>query len=109
MNKDEVLRRAQDKAPNKMDEMELDILNKGCKIGVLTGLIVCVITMVIKMFAGVPYYDVYAIYCFMVGAQWFYKWSRLKTKRDLYLGFSWCGLGAGIFIGYLTEIFLHSL
>ena len=105
MNKDEVLRRAQDKAPNKLDEMELDILNKGCKTGVLTGLIVCVITMVIKIFAGVPYYDVFSIYCFMAGAQWFYKWYRLRTKRDLCFGFLWCGLAVCIFIGYLTEIF----
>ena len=105
MNKDEVLRRAQDKAPNKLDEMELDILNKGCKTGVLTGLIVCVITMVIKIFAGVPYYDVFSIYCFMAGAQWFYKWSRLRTKRDLCFGFLWCGLAVCIFIRYLTEIF----
>lgn len=105
MDKDEVLRRAQKRTPNKMDEMEADILNKGCKIGMLTGMIVCVITMIVKMLADVPYYDVYAIYCFMTGAQWFYKWARLKKKSDLYYGILWCGLAIGLFIGYLVEIF----
>lgn len=105
MNKEEVLRRAQDRKPNKMDEMELDILNKGCKVGVLTGLAACLITMVAKMIANVSYYDVYAIYCFMVGGQWFYKWVRLEKKRDLCYGFLWCGLAAVFFISYLIEIF----
>lgn len=35
MGKDEVLRRAQNTRPNKMDEMELDILNRGSKVGLM--------------------------------------------------------------------------
>lgn len=105
MDKDEVLRRAQNTRPNKMDEMELDILNRGSKVGLLVGLAACLIVMIAKMIANVPYYDVYAIYCFMAGGQWLYKWTRLKKKSDLGYGILWCGLAAGLFIGYLVEIF----
>ena len=41
MDKNEVLRRAQEKKPNKMDEMELDIYNKGCKVGLIAGPGIC--------------------------------------------------------------------
>lgn len=105
MNRDEVLRRAQDRNSHKLDEMELDILNRGCKVGLLAGLIACVAVMIIKMIAGVPYYDVYAIYCFMAGGQWFYKWTRLKRKSDFCFGILWCGLAVGLFVGYFVEIF----
>ncbi|MEZ3486304.1 MAG: hypothetical protein K1W22_06840 [Lachnospiraceae bacterium] len=108
MDKDEVLRRvqqAQGQKPNQMDEMELDIFNRSCKIGIVTGLVACLVTMIVKIFAGVPYYDVYAIYCFMVGGQWFYRWVSLKKRRDLYYGILWCITAAGFFIGYLYEIF----
>lgn len=105
MNKDEILRRAQDRKSNKMDEMEQDILNRGCKVGLLVGIVACLIAMAVKIMAGVPYSDVYAIYCFMAGGQWFYKWVRLKRKNDFCYGVLWCGLAVGLFISYLTEIF----
>lgn len=105
MDRDEVLRRVQDRKPNQMDEMEADILNKGCKVGLMVGLIACLIAMVTKMLADVPYYDVYAIYCFMAGGQWFYRWARLKRRHDLCYGILWCITAAGLFIGYLVEVF----
>lgn len=108
MDKDEVLRRVQNvqnQKPNQMDEMERDIFNKGCKVGVIVGLAACLIAMIVKIYAGVPYYDVYAIYCFMTGGQWFYRWACLKQKRDLYYGILWCITAIGFFIGYLYEIF----
>lgn len=105
MDREEVLRRVQYKKPNKLDEMELDILNRGCKVGVLTGGVACIIMMITKIMAGVPYHDVFAIYCFMTSGQWFYKWVRLKRKYDLCYGILWLGLASGLFIGYLTEIF----
>lgn len=105
MDREEVLRRAQDKKSNKMDEMELDILNRGCKAGLIAGLVACLVLMVVKMLADRPYYDVYAIYCFMAGSQWFYKWARLKHKWDLFYGILWCALAAGFLMGYVIEIF----
>lgn len=105
MNKEEILRRAQDKKPNKMDEMELDILNKGCRAGVIVGLAACLIVMIAKMIADVPYYDVYAIYCFMTGGLWCYKWLRLKKKSDLFYAILWGGVAMGFLVGYLVEIF----
>ncbi len=105
MDKDEVLRRIQNKNPHKMDEMELDILNKGSRFGVIFGLVGCLIVMVLKMIADVPWYDVYAIYCLMVCSQWLYKWIRLKKKIDLCYGILWGIIAIGFFAGYITEIF----
>ncbi len=105
MERDEVLRRIQDKKPNVLDEMEQDILNKGCKVGVIAGFIACIAAMIVKMIAGLPYYDVYAIYCFIASGQWFYKWIRLRRKYDLCYGILWFGMAVGLFIGYLVEIF----
>lgn len=105
MNKDEVLRRAQNVKPNEMDEMEQDILAKGCKVGVSTGLTVCIILMLIKMMIDVPFQDVYAIYLFMLSAQWFYKYARLKRKSDLLYGFLWGGVALLLFVVYLFKIF----
>ncbi|MEY8432000.1 DUF6442 family protein [Lachnospiraceae bacterium 48-42] len=105
MDKYEVLRRVQDRNSNKLDEMEQDILNRGCKAGLWVGLIACLIAMAAKVIAGVPYYDVYAIYCFMAGGQWIYKWVRLKKRNDLCYGILWCTMAVGLFIGYLISIF----
>lgn len=105
MNKDKVLPGVQNKKSNKMDEMELDIFNKGSKVGLILGLVGCLIMMVLKMIAGVPWYDVYAIYSLMVCGQWLYKWIRIKKKRDLYYGILWGIIGIGFFVGYLMEIF----
>lgn len=104
MNKEEVLRSVQNRKPNQMDEMEMDILNKSCKVGIVVGLVACIVAMIVKIMAGIPYYDVYAIYCFMVGGQWLYRWVRLKTRSHLCYGILWCGLAVGLFIGYLLEI-----
>ena len=52
--------------------------------------------MIVKIMAGIPYYDVYAIYCFMVGGQWLYRWVRLKTRSHLCYGILWCGLAVGL-------------
>lgn len=105
MEKEEILRRVQGQKPGKMDEMEQDILNRGCKFSVIIGLVVCLVMMIAKMLAGVCYYDVYAIYCCMAGSQWLYKWRRLKEKWALACGMMWYAVGLGFFVGYLTEIF----
>lgn len=105
MNKDEVLRRVQNEKSNKMDEMELEIVNKGSRFGVVFGLMGCLIIMVLKMIADVPWYDVYAIYCLMVCGQLLYKWMRLKRKSDLCYGGLWGIIAIGFFVGYLMKIF----
>ncbi len=105
MDRDEVLRRVQDKKPNQLDEMEEEILNKGCRAGFVVGFAACAFTMIAKIIAGVSYYDVYAVYCFTVGGQWLYKWAKLKKRSDLGLGLMWVGLVVGLFAGYLAEIF----
>ena len=39
MNREEVLKKVQNRKPNQMDEMELDILQKSSTIGMTVGLI----------------------------------------------------------------------
>ncbi len=104
MTKQEVLEKAQKKKPNQMDEMEFDILLKSNRIGLLAGIIVCMILMFIKMYLKLPYQDIYSIICFILSAQLLYKWHRQKDKNMLF-----CGVILGIaalllFTGYLITI-----
>ncbi len=104
MSKDEILKKAQAKKPNQLDEMELDILQKGNTIGMLVGLIVCMILMVIKIFCDQPYQDVYAVYCAVVCGQYFYKWSRQREKNALVYGLIWGVCAVLLFVVYVTKI-----
>lgn len=105
MKKEEVLLRAQSRKENEMDEMELDILNKGYRTGFIIGLIICLLIMGVKIMADIPYQDTFAVYSFMVGGQWIYKWVRLKGKHDLALGILWLLTGGVLLLAYLTELF----
>lgn len=105
MKKEEVLLRAQSRKENEMDEMELDILNKGYRTGFLIGLVICLLIMGVKIMADAPYQDIFAVYSFMIGGQWIYKWVRLKEKHDLALGILWLLTGGVLLLGYLTELF----
>lgn len=104
MNKDEILKKAQDKKPNQLDEMELDILQKSNTIGMLVGLIVCMAFMVVKIFCDQPYQDVYAVYCAAVCGQYLYKWSRQREKVTLVYGLIWGACAVLLFAVYVTKI-----
>ena len=58
MNREEVLKKVQNRKPNQMDEMELDILQKSSTIGMTVGLIMCVALMIINIYSNQPYQDV---------------------------------------------------
>ena len=49
MNKEEILKKAQSRKPNQMDEMEMDIFQKSSYIGMTVGLIMCVVLMIINI------------------------------------------------------------
>lgn len=105
MNKDEVLKRAQHRSPYQMDEMEQDILQKGCRLGILFGLIVCLVLMGIKCAAGLPFSDVYSVYCFIMSGLYLYRWLRLKNRRDLAVTFLWGTVALVLCISYIVRIF----
>ena len=50
MNKEEILKKAQSRKPNQMDEMEMDIFQKSSYIGMTVGLIMCVVLMIINIY-----------------------------------------------------------
>lgn len=89
MTKQEILEKAQNKKPNQMDEMEFDIMLKSNRIGLLVGLIGCIIIMFIKMYFDLPYQDVYAILSAIFCAQNLYKWNRQKENVNLFCGILW--------------------
>ena len=63
MNKEEILKKAQSRKPNQMDEMEMDIFQKSSYIGMTVGLIMCVVLMIINIYCNQPYQDVYSVFC----------------------------------------------
>ena len=73
MNKEEILKKAQSRKPNQMDEMELDILQKSSTIGMTVGLIMCVVLMIINIYCNQPYQDVYSVFCSILCGQYMYK------------------------------------
>lgn len=104
MNKEEILKKAQNRKPNQMDEMELDILQKSNNIGMTVGLIICVVLMIIKIFYNQPYQDVYSVYCSVLCGHYIYRWIRQKEKFTLFCGIAWGFVAVLLFIMYLTEI-----
>lgn len=104
MNKEEILKQAQNKKPNQLDEMELDILQKGNTIGMVVGVIVCLILMVVKSMCDQPYQDVYAVYCSVMCGQYAYRWIRQREKSALVYGAIWGVCAVLLFVVYCTKI-----
>ena len=87
MNKEEILKKAQSRKPNQMDEMEMDIFQKSSYI-------------------NQPYQDVYSVFCSILCGQYMYRWIRQKDKFTLFCGICWGFVAILLFILYLTKIFL---
>lgn len=105
MNKDEILQKVKNRKPNQFDEMELDILQKGSRFGMICGMIGCLILMFIKIKADLPFSDVYSIYSLMMAGLYLYKWNRIKYNKDLWIGILWGLVAIGLCYGYITEVF----
>ncbi len=89
MNKEEVLKKAQNRKRNQMDEMEMDILLRGNRVGLLIGTVLCVIIMCMKLYLDQPYQDVYAVLCSIACGQYLYKGIRLKDRAMTIIGGIW--------------------
>ena len=103
MDKQEVLKRAQ-QSPRQLDEMELDILQKSGQIGMLVGLVVCLILMWIKMHFNEPYQDIYAVYCSALCGQYLYQWVRQREAYKLMCGGIWGAVAVFLFVVYVMKI-----
>ncbi len=104
MTKEEVLRKVQNQKRNKPDEMAVDILLKSNHVGLIVGLIACLLVMGVKMYFGQPYQDIYAIYSAIFCGQYLYKWFRQKEKFLLFCGILWGFTAVLLFIVYFLMI-----
>lgn len=100
MTKEEILQKAQSKKRNKLDEMEVDILLRSNHIGLIVGLVLCIIIMGIKIFLDQPYQDIYSVFCSILCGQFLYKGFRLKDKSMLVIGMLWGFSSLLLLIGY---------
>lgn len=89
MKKEEILKRAQNKKRNKLDEMEVDILLRSNHVGLIVGLLFCLIFMVLEACLNHPYQDIYSVLCSILCGQYLYKGVRLKNKSMLGIGVIW--------------------
>lgn len=105
MERDEILRRAQSKKPNQPDEMELQIEQKGYGIASFTMITLCLILMIIKMLAGQPWWDVYAIFFSMKTAQSAYKYIKLKRRSDFIVSVLNGAMTIALVFCYIYEVF----
>ncbi len=104
MNKDEVLKKAQNKKHNKLDEMEVDILLRSNHVGLIVGLIACLLVMAINIYFDQPYQDIYAIYCSIICAQYVYKWIRQREKASLFCAILWGFTSVLLYVVYFMKI-----
>lgn len=100
MNREEVLRKVQNQKSNKMDEMEMDIMLRGNHVGLIVGLVTCLIIMGIKLLLDQPYQDVYSVFSSILCGQLLYKGVRLKDKVSIIIGVVWGVVSVLLIIGY---------
>ena len=100
MNKEEILKRAQNKKHNKLDEMEVDVLLRGNRVGLIVGLVLCLVIMGIKAYLDQPYQDIYSVFCSILCGQYLYKGFRLKDRSMILVGAIWGFTTLILFIGY---------
>lgn len=100
MNKEDILKKAQNKKHNKLDEMEVDILLRSNHVGLIVGLVLCLIIMGIKLYMHQPYQDIYSVFCSILCGQYLYKGFRLKDKSMKVIGVIWGGTSLLLVIGY---------
>lgn len=89
MNKEEILKKAQNRNPDNLDEMELYILYKGSRVGMYVALIACLVFMIIRFIKGMPYQDIYSAYSCALCGEALYSWFKLKDKKALFGGICW--------------------
>lgn len=105
MNKEEVLKKSQSKKRNKSNEMEMDILLKSHHIGLIAGLILCLIIVSIKIYLKQSHQDILSVFCSILCGQYLYKGIRLKNVLQMILGVIW-----GIMsLAWVIEYFMYCL
>ena len=104
MDRNEILRRAQNAGDDKHDEMHVHVETTSSKFAIVVGGVVCQLLMIIKMIVGVPWQDVYSIWCVMAGTMNLYQWKKLQVEQQLYLGIVWYVCAFFLIIQYVSEV-----
>ena len=104
MEKDEILRKAQNKNTGDPDEMEIQIVQKGTAIANYCILLISFVLMLVKIFTDHPWYDVYVIMFASMAAQHLYKGFKLKQNHEFVIGVITAVLSVIALVGYIMEI-----
>ncbi len=104
MDREEILQKAQSKKLNTLDEMELQVIQKGNGIAMVSTLVLCLILMITKIIAKQPWYDVYGIVFASLGVQHLYKGIKLHQRQAVTIGIAYSVLAILIVMWYITKI-----
>lgn len=66
--------------------MHAHVETTSSKFAIVFGGVVCLLLVIIKMIVGIPWQDVYSIWCVMAGTMNLYQWKKLPVKHQLYMG-----------------------
>ncbi len=105
MNKEEILQKAQGKGKNYPDEMEVQVYQRGNRVAVIVGMVMCLVFSFIKFYAGEPGQDLYCLWCIITGTSHFYRWKKLKQKIQLICGIMMYSAALMFLVAYLVHIF----
>lgn len=105
MNKEEILQKAQGEGKNYPDEMEVQVYQGSNRVAVIVGMVMCLVLMFIKFYAGEPWQDLYCIWSIITGTSHFYRWNKLKQKSQLICGIMLYSTALMFLAAYLINIF----
>ena len=101
MEKNEILRRAQDRAWERPDEREVSFDQKGRKLAMRVGVVLCILVAVCKHAFHQPAGDVMFLLWAISSIPCFYMWYRLREGLHLLGGMVFAALAAIEGGGYL--------
>lgn len=84
MNKEEILKQAQNE---KQDEMEIQVIEKSMKWSLIAMVIASAVFSFIRSEQGLPMMDLTATVCFAVFANHTYRFIKTKDKHYLFFAF----------------------
>ena len=81
-----------------------EVLLKSGRVGMLTGLVLCVAFIIVRLILKQPWQDLGALYCSIFCGRYFYKWARQSKNTDMLFGILWGVAAAAFLIFYFIVI-----
>lgn len=104
MERKEILRRAQNQGRKEPDEMQQQVLLKSNDLALRFGLAFSTLLFVIKILAGIPALDTYAIFLIIGSVDSFYRWHIYRKGLSLFLGIFFLFLCAFTTVQFLLSL-----